>query len=209
MKEEKINIEDVKQEIEELVSEFKKRSDDFKKRSDEILNAENDSEFTLLQIGEKLSAISISMTEKEFANYKVDTAKKLNFEKSSLDKVIKISRNRGIRENKEKLPAGWATLYLLSQIEPKHFDEFIRESGVNKSTTRTDIRDMVDTFKEKRPDLYPPKKQAKKREKLTVGQSTDASAEPKSSEDLKVALKEFLAIHGWVIVKSKEKKEQE
>lgn len=209
MTEEKISIEDVKQEIENLVLDFKKQSNDFKKRSDEILNSENDSEFTLLEIGQKLSAISISMTDKEFANYKLETAKKLDFEKSSLDKVIKISRNRGITKNRDKLPTGWATLYLLSQIEPTHFDDFINQSGVNKSTTRTDIRDMVDTFKEKRPDVYKAKKQAKKREKLTIGQIADASVEPKSSEDLKVILKEILPLHGWVVLKSNEKKEQE
>lgn len=197
MTEEKISIEDVKQEIETLVVKFKQRSD-------EIHSSEYDSEFTLLEIGQKLSVISSGITEKEFKLFKEETAKKLDFEKSSLDKVVKISRNRAISDNKDNLPAGWATLYLLCQIEPKDFDDFMRESEVNKSTTRTELREMVDTFKANRPDIYPVKNPIKKKEKLSIRQM---SIKSKSSENLIPLLNDFLSEHSWELVTPKEEQE--
>ena len=199
MTEEKKSIEEIQQEIDKLVVEFKERND-------AIHNSAFDSEFTLLEIGKKLSAISIDMTEKEFKQYKSETATNLDFEKSSLDKVVKISRNRAISDNKDNLPAGWATLYLLCQIEPKDFDDFMRESGVNKSTTRTDIRDMVDTFKEKRPDIYPVKNPIKEKEKLSIRQMSNQS---KKSAELIPLLNEILLQNGWEFVTPKEKEEDQ
>jgi hypothetical protein len=199
MTEEKKSIEEIQKEIDELVVEFKQRSD-------AIHNSAYDSEFTLLEIGKKLSAISIDMTEKEFKQYKSETATNLDFEKSSLDKVVKISRNRAISDNKDNLPAGWATLYLLCQIEPKDFDDFMRESEVNKSTTRTDLRQMVDTFKANRPDIYPVKNPIKKKEKLSIQQM---SIKSKNSENFIPLLNDFLSEHSWELVTPKEKQEQE
>lgn len=199
MMEEKKSIAEIQQEIDKLVVEFKERSD-------AIHNSAYDSEFTLLEIGKKLSAISIDMTEKEFKQYKSETAANLDFEKSSLDKVVKISRNRAISDNKDNLPAGWATLYLLCQIEPKDFDDFMRESKVNKSTTRADLKVMVDTFKENRPEIYPVKKQIQKKEKLSIRQTSNKS---KSSAELTLLLDEILLQNGWEIITPKEKEEDQ
>lgn len=194
------NIENIKQEIESLVQQFKEDSDKFKKESDRIHISAYQSESTLLDIGLKLNTISISMTEKEFIQFKLQTATKLDFEKSSLDKVIKISRNSAIMNNRDKLPDGWATLYLLCPIEPKDFAEFMSESEVDKNTTRAALREMVDKFKEARPEIYPVKNKNKKKEKLTIRQFFSTSVHTKSSEELMPLLNDFLAPNGWELV---------
>ena len=193
------DIEKVKQEIKTLVNEFKEESK-------QIHTSAYQSESKLLDIGQKLTTISIKMTDKEFTQYKLDTAQNLDFEKSSLDKEVKISRNSAIMNNRDKLPDGWATLYLLCQIEPKYFKDFMRESEVNKSTTRTDLRQMVDTFKEKRPDIYPVKNPIKKKEKLSIRQMSNQS---KKSAELIPLLSDILLQNGWELVTPKEEDQQE
>ena len=197
MKEE-ISIEAVKQEIEGLVGKFKEQSE-------QIHDSEHNSESTLLQIGLKLSKISSSMTEKEFTKFKEKTAKDLDFEKSSLDKVVKISRNSGINKNQKKLPAGWAALYLLCQIEPNDFDAFMTDSKVDRNTTRNDLQKMVDSFKEMNPTIYPAKKPIKKKEKLSIQQIISPSFETKSVEEFTPLLNELLRNNGWELVIPKEK----
>lgn len=163
------------------------------------------SESTLLKIGSELAYVSSNMTDKEFKRLKSQTAKRLGNDESNIDKVIKISRNSGIRKYKEQLPTGWSALYLLCQIEPEDFDNFMVNSGVNTSTTRADLRKIIDEFKDAFPDKYPKKQTSvvKKNERLAIKQINSNSIDITSAAELEPLLKQFLLAHGWELVKSK------
>jgi hypothetical protein len=129
--------------------------------------------------------------------------------KLTLDKVIKISRNSGIKKNKEKLPTGWSSLYLLCQIEPKHFDAFMAHSKVDTSTTRENLRKMIDEFKETLPD-YKIKDASltSKIGRFSIKQINSKSIDSKSAAELEPLLKAFLLTHGWEVSVSADKNDK-
>ncbi len=184
-------IEDVQRTIEELLVQYESDL----KNSSEIANTY---EKTLLKIGDELVFVSTNMTAIQFAKLKAETAKRLGNDESNINKVIKIARNSGIRANKDKLPIGWASLYLLTKIEPEEFDSFIEVSGVTVSTTRKELGGMIDTFKNTAPI-------AKKSSPHLVIKPTK-SASSKSLIELEPLLSEFLVQHGWEIAKPKDDK---
>lgn len=163
------------------------------------------SESTLLSIGSELAYVSSNMTDKEFKRLKSQTAKRLGNDESNIDKVIKISRNSGIRKYQEQLPTGWSALYLLCQIEPVDFDAFMSKSKINALTTRADLRNLIDEFKVTFPDKYPKKATVvKKNERLSLKQINSNSIDITSAAELEPLLKQFLLTHGWELVKPKE-----
>jgi hypothetical protein len=164
----------------------------------------NTVEKTLLEIGIELVYASNSLTALEFDSLKKETAESLGNDASNINKVIKVARNSAIRENKDKLPVGWTSLYLLCQIEPKHFNEFMQESKVNPSTTRSQLVEMIHKFKNTHPDYEKPESTVvkKKIERMVLKQS---STNATSSADFELALKQFLRENGWELVKPEPK----
>jgi hypothetical protein len=164
----------------------------------------NTVEKTLLEIGIELVYASNSLTALEFDSLKKETAESLGNDASNINKVIKVARNSAIRENKDKLPVGWTSLYLLCQIEPKDFGAFMQESKVNPSTTRSQLVEMIHKFKNTHPDYEKPESTVvkKKIERMVLKQS---STNATSSADFELALKQFLRENGWELVKPEPK----
>jgi hypothetical protein len=186
-------LEEVREEIQKLLKEY----NDQNSNNVSIIQA---SESTLLKIGSELAYVSSNMTDKEFKDLKKETADRLGNDKSNIDKVIKISRNSGIRKYKEKLPTGWSSLYLLCQIEPKDFDSFMAHSDVNTLTTRTELRSKINKFKETLPDFKEKDTSlTSKIGRFSIKQINSKSIDSKSAAELEPILKEFLLTHGWEV----------
>jgi hypothetical protein len=189
--------------LKEIENSIQNLLNQYHKQNDVARGYVNTVEKTLLDIGIELVYASNSLTALEFDSLKKETAESLGNDASNINKVIKVARNSAIRENKDKLPVGWTSLYLLCQIEPKHFNEFMEESKVNSSTTRSQLVEMIHKFKSTHPDYEKPESTVvkKKIERMVLKQS---SVNATSSADFELALKQFLRENGWELVKPKE-----
>jgi hypothetical protein len=184
-------LEQVKQTIEDLLIQYEIDSTETSKVS-------NTSEKTLLKIGTELVYVSSNMTDKEFNTLKTETANRLGNDASNINKVIKIAKNRAIMENKDSLPTGWGSLYLLAQIEPNEFDEFMADNDVNTKTTRKELAEMIAAFKgtvptAKKPSVRLVVKPIKSNSILAMGLS-----------EFELLLAAFALQHGWEVLKSKD-----
>jgi hypothetical protein len=190
--------------LSEIAKNIKALLGQYHKQNDDARGYVNTVEKTLLEIGIELVYASNSLTALEFDSLKKETADALGNDASNINKVIKVARNSAIRENKDKLPVGWTSLYLLCQIEPKHFNEFMQESKVNPSTTRSQLVEMIHKFKNTHPDYEKPESTVvkKKIERMVLKQS---STNATSSADFELALKQFLRENGWELVKPEPK----
>ncbi len=188
------SFDDIKKSIDELLTQYEKDNTDANVYVNTV-------EKTLLGIGIELVYASTTLTPKEFLSLKKETAERLGNDESNLNKVIKIARNRKIREYKDSLPTGWASLYLLCKIEPVDFDYFIEQSGITKSSTRKQIAQQVKEFIEfKTPENEPKKVVKYKAQKITFKQISDAAC---TSAELELVIKKILSENGWTIVKPK------
>lgn len=165
-------------------------------------------EETLLNVGYQLAAAFGNTTELEYEKLKKDTAKKLEVDSSTINKVIKTARNPSIRQYNDRLPCGWTSLYLLCQMGQKEFDVFIGESKVNTSTTRSQLIEMIKNFKAAHPEFNsvqtPEKDPKRKIERLSLKQINSNSIDVIPSAELEPLLKHFLLTYGWELVKPKE-----
>jgi hypothetical protein len=62
---------------------------------------------------------------------------------ANLNKVIKIAGHEGIQANKDKLPKGWGTLAIISQLKDNEFKEFIKHEKINPKTPRSEVSKIV------------------------------------------------------------------
>ena len=62
---------------------------------------------------------------------------------ANLNKVIKIAGHEGIQANKDKLPKGWGTLAIISQLKSNEFEEFIKDEKINPKTPRSEVYKIV------------------------------------------------------------------
>jgi hypothetical protein len=184
-------LEQVKQTIEELLIQYEIDSSETSKVS-------NTSEKTLLKIGVELVYVSSSMTGKEFNALKKETANRLGNDASNINKVIKIAKNRAIMENKDSLPTGWGSLYLLTQIEPSEFDSFLIDNRVNPRTTRKQLAEMIASFKGTVPVAKKPSV------RLVVKPIKSNSTQATGLAEFELLLAAFAQQHGWEVLKSKD-----
>ncbi len=62
---------------------------------------------------------------------------------ANLNKVIRIAGHEGIQKNKDKLPKGWGTLAIISQLKENEFNLFINNEKVNPNVPRSVISSLV------------------------------------------------------------------
>jgi hypothetical protein len=140
---------------------------------------------------------------------KKETAAVLEVDSSTINKVIKTARNPSIKKYKDRLPSGWTSLYLLCQMEVKEFDDFMVESKVNTSTTRSQLLEMIKNFKAAHPASNPvqtaQKESKHKIERLSLKQINSNSIDIIPAAELEPLLKQFLLTYGWELVKPEPK----
>jgi hypothetical protein len=184
------NFNEVRATIAELLIEYNQVSKETSK-------AVNGYEKTLLKIGVELVYASTNLTDAQFFKLKAEVAAKIGNDESNINKVVKIAKHRAIMDNKDRLPTGWGSLYLLTKIEPEYFDEFMADSGVSEFSTRKQIEVMITNFTGVQPVIKTPAVN------LVVRPMKDDSLNPTSAEELEPLLAEFLLQHRWVISKPK------
>lgn len=169
-----------------------------------------ESEKTMLDIGYELVYAAIVLTTTQSNSLRQETAEVLDVDLSTINKVVKIAANKAIRENKDQLPRGWTSLYLLCQIEPEDFKLFMDESKVECSTTRENLAEMIQQFIASHPNCISAKTSKKKlplesKQKIERMTLKQCSANATPSAEFEVLLKQFLKENGWELVKPKEK----
>lgn len=98
-----------------------------------------------LRIGELLYEADKELNTSQFKNLKDFVLENTSYTRSSanLNKVIKIASHEGIQQNKDKLPKGWGTLAIISQLKKNEFEEFITHPKVSPNTPRSVISNIV------------------------------------------------------------------
>ncbi len=98
-----------------------------------------------LKIGEFLYQADNELNTTEFKKLKDFVLENISNTKSSanLNKVIKIAKHEKMQEYKDKLPKGWGTLAIISQLKNNEFEKFITNPKVTTNTPRSVISQIV------------------------------------------------------------------
>lgn len=98
-----------------------------------------------LKIGELLYKADDELNTSEFKKLKEFVLDNISYTRSSsnLNKVIKIASHEEIQKNKDKLPRGWGTLAIISQLKKNEFEAFITNPKISPNTPRSVISNIV------------------------------------------------------------------
>lgn len=98
-----------------------------------------------LKIGELLYEADKELNTSEFKKLKEFVLGNISYSNSSanLNKVIKIASHEEIQNHKDKLPKGWGTLAIISQLKKNEFEEFITNPKISPNTPRSVISTIV------------------------------------------------------------------
>lgn len=119
------------------IKEGKKKGDDSQpEKIDEINDA-------FLEIGMLLHTANEELNTTEYKKLKSDILSKTTNNPANLNKVIKIAGHKGIKDNKDKLPKGWGTLAIISQLKDIEFENFITHPKISPNTPRSEISKIV------------------------------------------------------------------
>ena len=107
-------------------------------RTDDINDA-------FLEIGAFLYKADTELKTADYKNLKQFVLSETSTTNSAanLNKVIKIAGHGGIQANKDKLPKGWGTLAIISQLKSNEFEEFIKDKKINPKTPRSEVSKIV------------------------------------------------------------------
>jgi hypothetical protein len=140
-------------EITDLLTSYKEKEE----QSNTSVEA-MDSEF--LAIGNKLIGIEESIHKNNpnkitartlFAATKRKVAKLIKKDDSNVEKVVKVAKfcstSEHYKNNKNKLPSSWGTLYLLTGLDKKQLDSLFEDKEINASITRDALSKKISAIK--------------------------------------------------------------
>ncbi len=103
-----------------------------------------------LKLGEELAEADKVLNTEDFKKLKDLTLEELGKSCSSgLNKVIKIAKHPKLQEHRDRLPAGWGTLAIISTLKECEFDVFIADENITPDTPRLQITAKVNAAKGK------------------------------------------------------------
>jgi hypothetical protein len=128
-------------------------------KSSEVIKDSEKCEDTFLEIGSKL--VEIEKTIKReidnkrtartyFSAFKKRVAKQVNRNESNVEKVVKVAKfceTPSYKNNKDKLPRSWGTLYLVCGLDDAKITKLMSDSEVIHSITRSDLAKKIDFIK--------------------------------------------------------------
>ena len=133
--------------------EVAKKENKSKKESKEKADAnvtDTDTNEGFLKLGEELAEADKVLNTEDFKKLKDLTLEELGKSCSSgLNKVIKIAKHPKLQEHRDRLPAGWGTLAIISTLKECEFDVFIADENITPDTPRLQITAKVNAAKGK------------------------------------------------------------
>ena len=63
----------------------------------------------------------------------------INLERSSINKMLVICKSEFVKENAEKLPISWGTLYVIAGIKEEHARELLDKGKLTSSSTKNSV----------------------------------------------------------------------
>ena len=154
-----MNFEEYKEKIELILKDNKDSFDEFKNIQQYKESVNNGKQTGNYEIPEGVDAINDAFLNIGMYLHKAD--KELNSAQhkdlknfvlaeigstknpANLNKVIRIAGHEGIQKNKDKLPKGWGTLAIISQLKESEFKLFINNEKVNPNVPRSVISSLV------------------------------------------------------------------
>lgn len=154
-----MNFEEYKEKIELILNDNKNSFDEFKNIQQYKESVNKGKQTGNYEIPEGVDAINDAFLDIGMYLYKAD--KELNSAQhkdlknfvlaeigstknpANLNKVIRIAGHEGIQKNKDKLPKGWGTLAIISQLKESEFKLFINNEKVNPNVPRSVISSLV------------------------------------------------------------------
>lgn len=112
----------------------------------EASKATNKSEKSIYDIAKILVNAESKLTNKRkkyFVGLKLETTTKLGSSSRNLNKAIKVSKDKRIQDNAEKLPNSFSTLYLLTSLTDDQFDKLLTDTDVNSKITRDKFAEKI------------------------------------------------------------------
>lgn len=133
--------------------EVAKKENKSKKESKEKADAnvtDTDTNEGFLKLGDELAEADKVLNTEDFKKLKDSVLEQLGKSCSSgLNKVIKIAKHPKLQEHRDRLPAGWGTLAIISTLKECEFDVFIADENITSETSRLDITAKVNAAKGK------------------------------------------------------------
>jgi hypothetical protein len=108
----------------------------------EASNATNKSEKSIYDIAKILVDAESKLKDKRkkyFVRLKLETTTKLGSSSRNLNKAIKVSKDKRIQANAEKLPNSFSALYLLTSLTDDQFNNLLTDKDVNSKITRDNL----------------------------------------------------------------------
>lgn len=141
-------LEDNKESFEKLKESEKKKESikEGKKTGNyEVSEQLDDTNDAFLEIGTSLYLAEKELNTTEYKELKNFVLSAISYTNSSanLNKVIKIAGHDGIQKHKDKLPKGWGTLAIISQLKNVEFEAFIKNDKISPNTPRSVISSIV------------------------------------------------------------------
>ena len=154
-----MNFEEYKEKIELILNDNKNSFDEFKNIQQYKESVNKGKQTGNYEIPEGVDAINDAFLDIGMYLYKADkelnSAQHKNLKNfvlaeigstknpANLNKVIRIAGHEGIQKNKDKLPKGWGTLAIISQLKESEFKLFINNEKVNPNVPRSVISSLV------------------------------------------------------------------
>ena len=166
------------------VNDYQNELDAVKEKIEIFQRSEEKADESFLEVGDLLVAAKNDkqLEDEIFTQLKKEVAKSLKINGvRNINKVVSIAQCDVIQRNKDRLPKGWGSLYLLVGIE--NLEELIESGDVTPSTTRAKINGL-----KKKPQAKP---------RIIVELNTEEAI----TEEQMTELKEALSGTSWYLVK--------
>lgn len=154
-----MNYDEYKKQINDILDENKESFEKLKNDEDYKVKLKKGKQSGEYEVEERIDDINDAFLKIGVFLYKADKdLNTLDFKKlkqfvlsetsntnsaANLNKVIKIAGHEGIQTNKDKLPKGWGTLAIISQLKTNEFEEFITNLKINPKTPRSEVSKIV------------------------------------------------------------------
>ena len=147
--EEELNKLKAQIDAEEVAKKENKNKKESKEKADANVT-DTDTNEGFLKLGEELAEADKVLNTEDFKKLKDSVLEQLGKSCSSgLNKVIKIAKHPKLQEHRDRLPAGWGTLAIISTLKECEFDVFIADENITPDTPRLQITAKVNAAKGK------------------------------------------------------------